>query len=187
MGPSMPVDTPIHVGDPVPVRRRMPDERRALTHHFSVGGQDGYVIVGFYADGEPGELFIRMAKEGSTVSGLMDAFATSVSLALQYGVPLSVLTGKFSHMRFEPSGWSGNPEIGFATSLVDYIFRWLSLRFLEPKSPGRASMPSAEMSHPMNATPQAADGPVCQNCGGLMARSGSCHTCITCGSTSGCG
>jgi ribonucleoside-diphosphate reductase alpha chain len=107
----------------------MPDERRALTHHFSVGGQDGYVIVGFYPDGQPGELFIRMAKEGSTVSGLMDAFATSVSLALQYGVPPKVLVGKFSHMRFEPSGWSGNPEIGFATSLVDYIFRWLSLAF----------------------------------------------------------
>jgi ribonucleoside-diphosphate reductase alpha chain len=187
MGPSMPVDTPTHVDNAVPMRRRMPDERRALTHHFFVGGQDGYLIVGFYADGQPGELFIRMAKEGSTVSGLMDAFATSVSLALQYGVPLSVLIGKFSHMRFEPSGWSGNPEIGFATSLVDYIFRWLSHRFLERKSPDSAVLHSAELSQAVNATPQVADGPVCQNCGGLMTRSGSCHTCMTCGSTSGCG
>ena len=187
MGASMPVDAPNRAEDPLPLRRRMPDERRALTHHFSVGGQDGYVIVGFYPDGQPGELFIRMAKEGSTVSGLMDAFATSVSLALQYGVPLPVLIGKFSHMRFEPSGWSGNPEIGFATSLVDYIFRWLSLLFLDHKSSGSAVLRSAELSQQVNAIPQAADGPVCQNCGGLMTRSGSCHTCMTCGSTSGCG
>jgi ribonucleoside-diphosphate reductase alpha chain len=185
----MPVDTPNRTdNDPAPVRRRMPDERRALTHHFSVGGQDGYVIVGFYPDGQPGELFIRMAKEGSTVSGLMDAFATSVSLALQYGVPLSVLIGKFSHMRFEPSGWSGNPEIGFATSVMDYIFRWLSLHFLEQQLPGSTSMPTAEISQPINTSPQVtADSPVCHSCGGLMARSGSCHTCTTCGNTSGCG
>src|SRR6266478_8414058 len=91
------------------VRRRLPDERHSLTHHFSVGGQEGYVTIGLYEDGLPGEMFIRMAKEGSTVSGLMDSFATAVSLALQYGVPLRVLCDKFSHTRFEPSGWSGNP------------------------------------------------------------------------------
>ena len=113
------------------MRRRLPDERHSLTHHFSVGGQEGYVTVGLYEDGLPGELFIRMAKEGSTVSGLMDSFATAVSLALQYGVPLRVLCDKFSHTRFEPSGWSGNPKIGYAKSLTDYLFRWLELRFLK--------------------------------------------------------
>ena len=102
-----------------------------MTHHFSVGGQEGYVTVGLYEDGLPGELFIRMAKEGSTVSGLMDSFATAVSLALQYGVPLQILCDKFSHTRFEPSGWSGNPKIGYAKSLMDYLFRWLELRFLK--------------------------------------------------------
>src|SRR5271169_6298099 len=112
------------------VRRHLPDERRALTHHFSVGGQEGYLTVGVYDDGLPGEIFITMAKEGSTVSGLMDAFATVVSLALQHGVPLKVLCGKLSHMRFEPSGWSGNPQIGYAKSIMDYLFRWLELRFL---------------------------------------------------------
>src|SRR5664279_5034690 len=112
------------------VRRHLPDERRALTHHFSIAGQEGYLTVGVYEDGLPGEIFITMAKQGSTISGLMDAFATVVSLALQYGVPLSVLCEKLSHMRFEPSGWSGNPKIGYAKSLMDYIARWLELRFL---------------------------------------------------------
>jgi ribonucleoside-diphosphate reductase alpha chain len=106
---------------PPAVRRRLPDERHSLTHHFCVGGQEGYVTVGLYEDGLPGELFIRMAKEGSTVSGLMDSFATAVSLALQYGVPLRVLCDKFSHTRFEPSGWSGNPKIGYAKSMMDYV------------------------------------------------------------------
>ena len=113
-----------------PFRRRLPDERQALTHHFSVGGQEGYLTVGLYEDGVPGEIFITMSKEGSTVSGLMDCFATSVSLALQYGVPLKVLCQKFSHTRFEPSGFSGNPQIGYAKSLMDYMFRWLALKFL---------------------------------------------------------
>ena len=109
-----------------PFRRRLPDERKALTHHFSVGGQEGYLTVGLYEDGVPGEIFITMSKEGSTVSGLMDCFATAVSLALQYGVPLKVLCAKFSHTRFEPSGFTGNPEIGYAKSLMDYIFRWIA-------------------------------------------------------------
>ena len=103
------------------IRRHLPDERRALTHHFSIAGQEGYLTVGVYEDGLPGEIFITMAKQGSTISGLMDAFATVVSLALQHGVPLRVLCEKLSHMRFEPSGWSGNPKIGYATSLIDYV------------------------------------------------------------------
>jgi ribonucleoside-diphosphate reductase alpha chain len=111
-------------------RRRLPDERQALTHHFSIAGQEGYLTVGVYEDGLPGEIFITMAKQGSTISGLMDSFATAVSLALQYGVPLEVLCGKFTHTRFEPSGWSGNPKIGYAKSIVDYIFRWLELKFI---------------------------------------------------------
>jgi ribonucleoside-diphosphate reductase alpha chain len=113
-----------------PFRRKLADERRAITHKFSVGGHEGYLTVGLYEDGLPGEIFITMAKEGSTVSGLMDSFATAVSLALQYGVPLKVLCDKFSHTRFEPSGWSSNRDIGYAKSLMDYIFRWLGLKFL---------------------------------------------------------
>ncbi len=115
---------------PKPFRRKLPDERRAITHKFSVGGHEGYLTVGLYDDGQPGEIFITMAKEGSTVSGLMDSFATAVSLALQYGVPLKVLCDKFSHSRFEPSGWTNNPEIRYAKSVMDYIFRWLAYKFL---------------------------------------------------------
>ena len=112
------------------VRRHLPDERRALTHHFSIAGQEGYLTVGVYEDGLPGEIFITMAKQGSTISGLMDSFATAISLAPQYGVPLDVLCSKFTHTRFEPSGWSGNPKIGYAKSIIDYIFRWLELKFI---------------------------------------------------------
>src|SRR5260370_25369508 len=127
-----------------PQRRRLPDERTAHTHHFSVGGQEGYLTVGWYEDGVPGEVFIKMAKEGSTVSGLMDAFATAVSLALQYDVPLKVLCEKFSHMRFEPSGWSGNPDIGYATSIMDYLFRYLRWRFLEGEKQKLFALPAPQ-------------------------------------------
>ncbi len=118
------------IPEPRPFRQKLPDERRAYTHKFSVGGHEGYITVGLYENGQPGEIFITMAKEGSTVSGLMDSFATAISLALQYGVPLKVLCDKFSHTRFEPSGWSRNADIGYAKSLMDYIFRWLALKFL---------------------------------------------------------
>jgi ribonucleoside-diphosphate reductase alpha chain len=115
---------------PRAVRHRLPEERASITHKFSIAGHEGYITVGLYPTGQPGEIFIKMAKEGSTVSGLMDAFATSISLALQHGVPLKVLCEKFAHTRFEPSGWTGNEQIGYAKSLMDYIFRWLNLRFL---------------------------------------------------------
>ncbi len=115
---------------PRAVRHRLQAERASVTHKFSIAGHEGYITVGLYPSGQPGEIFIRMAKEGSTVSGLMDAFATSISLALQHGVPLKVLCEKFAHTRFEPSGWTGNEQIGYAKSLMDYIFRWLNLRFL---------------------------------------------------------
>jgi ribonucleoside-diphosphate reductase alpha chain len=111
-------------------RHKLPDERRAITHKFSVAGHEGYVTVGLYEDGMPGEIFLTMAKEGSTISGLMDSFATAISLTLQYGVPLEALVEKFSHMRFEPAGYTKNPEIPIAKSLVDYIFRWLASKFL---------------------------------------------------------
>jgi ribonucleoside-diphosphate reductase alpha chain len=115
---------------PRAVRHRLPDERMSVTHKFDVGGHEGYIIVGLYPDGEPGEIFITMAKEGSTVSGLMDSFACAVSIALQHGVPLKLLCEKFAHTRFEPSGWSKMPDIGYAKSIMDYIFRWLQMRFL---------------------------------------------------------
>ena len=112
------------------MRHKLKEERMSVTHKFNIGGHEGYIIVGLYPNGEPGEIFIKMAKEGSTVSGLMDSFALAVSIALQHGVPLSLLCEKFAHTRFEPSGWSSNPDIGFAKSIMDYIFRWLHLRFL---------------------------------------------------------
>ena len=115
---------------PAPFRRKLPDERRSITHKFDVGGHEGYITVGLYEDGKPGEIFLRMSKEGSTVSGLMDAFATAISLTLQYGVPLEALVKKFTHMRFEPAGFTKNPEVPIAKSLVDYVFRWLGSKFL---------------------------------------------------------
>jgi ribonucleoside-diphosphate reductase alpha chain len=189
--------------EPRAVRRRLPDERRAITHKFSIAGHEGYLTVGMYEDGQPGELFIVMAKEGSVVSGLMDSFATAISLALQYGVPLQVLADKFSHTRFEPSGFTGNPEIPIAKSITDYIFRWLSLKFLP-----RADAPSIEaavekitevVSAPVKAAPppparasgkdtflNQQDAPPCHTCGAIMVRSGACYKCANCGATSGC-
>jgi ribonucleoside-diphosphate reductase alpha chain len=148
---------------PRAVRHKLPEERASITHKFNVGGHEGYITVGLYPSGEPGELFITMAKEGSTVSGLMDSFACAVSLALQHGVPLKLFCEKFAHTRFEPSGWSGNSEIGFAKSIMDYIFRWLQLRFLtgqqqmlfenlRPK-PSAASLPGSEGVGDLHSTP----------------------------------
>jgi ribonucleoside-diphosphate reductase alpha chain len=119
--------------EPKPYRRRLPAERTAITHKFDVAGHEGYITVGLYPDGTPGEIFLKMAKEGSTISGLMDTFATTVSVALQYGVPLHDLVHKFAHVRFEPSGFTSNPEIPIAKSIVDYIFRWMGSRFLPPE------------------------------------------------------
>jgi ribonucleoside-diphosphate reductase alpha chain len=113
------------------VRRKLPDERRSLTHKFSIADHDGYITVGLYENGMPGEIFIRMAKEGSTISGLMDSFATAVSVALQYGVPLKDLVNKFSHLRFEPAGFTTNRDIPMAKSLVDYIFRYMATKFMD--------------------------------------------------------
>jgi ribonucleoside-diphosphate reductase alpha chain len=175
-------------------RRRLPDERHSLTHHFCVGGQEGYITIGLYEDGTPGEMFIRMSKEGSTVSGLMDSFATAVSLALQHGVPLQVLCDKFSHTRFEPSGWSGNPKIGYAKSLMDYLFRWLELRFLkgeqgtlfEKMGVNQLQREPITAIEGLREMVGIGDAPPCVICGSLMVRNGSCYRCLECGSTSGC-
>ncbi len=196
-------------------RRRLPDERRSITHKFSIGGHEGYMTVGMYDDGAPGELFVTMAKEGSVVSGLMDNFATSISMALQYGVPMRVLCDKFSHTRFEPSGFTGNPDIPIAKSITDYIFRWLSLKFLpredaeqvqEAKrdlAPGVAPQalkkpaaqstvemvlpPVARQPAPGEATPwMQQDAPPCPTCGSITVRSGACYKCGNCGTTTGC-
>jgi len=155
-----PVPTAPAADAPRAVRRRLPDERRAITHKFSIAGHDGYLTVGMYEDGQPGEIFLVMAKEGSVVSGLMDCFATAVSLALQYGVPLPVLVDKFSHVRFEPSGFTNNPEIPIAKSIIDYIFRWLGAKFLgreAAQSIGVHVKPEAGEGAP---GPQTSNGPI---------------------------
>jgi ribonucleoside-diphosphate reductase alpha chain len=133
-------------------RHRLPDERRALTHKFSIAGHEGYLTVGMYENGQPGELFITMAKEGSTVSGLMDSFATAISLALQYGVPLQVLADKFSHTRFEPAGFTNNPNLPIAKSITDYIFRYLAQKFL-PQEGETESLMEAEAKKVAAAVP----------------------------------
>ena len=139
-----------------PHRHRLPAERAAVTHKFDINGHEGYITVGLYPDGQPGEMFVRMAKEGSTVSGLMDTFATAISLALQYGVPLRDLVNKFGHVRFEPSGFTGNPEIPIAKSIVDYIFRWLGSRFLSVDD--RAAIGIIERSAVVDQAPAGSGG-----------------------------
>jgi ribonucleoside-diphosphate reductase alpha chain len=123
-----------------PKRRKLPDERNAITHKFDIAGHEGYITVGLFDDGTPGEIFLTMAKEGSTISGFADAFAQAISYSLQYGVPLQVLVDKFSHARFEPSGMTKNPEVRFAKSIVDYIFRWMATKFLSPEAQYRAGV-----------------------------------------------
>ena len=123
-----------------PIRRKLPDERQAITHKFDIAGHEGYITVGLFEDGMPGEIFLVMAKEGSTISGFADAFAQAISYALQYGVPLQALVDKFSHVRFEPSGMTRNPDVRFAKSIVDYIFRWMASKFLSPEAQFRAGV-----------------------------------------------
>ncbi len=191
---------------PAPYRRKLPDERRSITHKFSVSGHEGYVTVGLYDDGKPGEIFIVMSKEGSTISGLMDSFATAISLTLQYGVPLEALVDKFTHMRFEPSGFTKNPEIPMAKSLVDYIFKWLGSKFMTAEEKQAIGIVSRDSSStgPIAVTEQQvaarsaiseehklafetqADAPACHECGSIMIRNGSCYRCLNCGATSGC-
>jgi ribonucleoside-diphosphate reductase alpha chain len=212
-----------------PRRRRMPRERQSITHKFSIGGHEGYITAGMYEDGTVGEIFLTdIGKEGSTLRGMMNAFATSISVGLQYGVPLETLVRKFSYMRFEPEGITQNPEIPFAKSMPDYIMRWLASRFLDADTQEELGIMTADVrakkaaqdtatsinsdtAGPTNgnggsavATPAAAAmtdtppvqpakmlglelGPACQQCGGMMQRTGSCYTCPSCGNNTGCG
>jgi ribonucleoside-diphosphate reductase alpha chain len=137
-----------------PVRRRLPDERHAITHKFDIGGHEGYITVGLFDDGSPGEIFLVMAKEGSTISGFADAFAQAVSYALQYGVPLQALVDKFSHVRFEPSGLTKNPDVRLAKSIVDYIFRWMATKFLSAEAQYQAGVNVREETAPETAEEQ---------------------------------
>src|SRR6185437_3511154 len=136
-----------------PRRERLPHTRRSLTHKFNIQGHEGYVTVGFYLDGRPGEVFITMAKEGSTIGGLMDVLGTSISIGLQYGVPLEVFVNKFAHARFEPAGFTQNPDIPIAKSVADYIFRWLGMEFIsgyrEANAPQRPIEESSEPTAPV--------------------------------------
>ena len=217
-------------GEGGPARRRMPRERNSLTHKFSLGGHEGYITAGMYDDGSVGEIFLTdIGKEGSTLRGMMNSFATAISIALQYGVPLETLVSKFAYMRFEPEGITTNPEIPFAKSMPDYIMRWLASRFLDADaqeelgiltaevrarktaediatgasggSAGPANGMAAPAAEPKPAASALTDtppvvparmvgldlGPACQQCGGMMQRTGSCYTCSSCGNNTGCG
>jgi ribonucleoside-diphosphate reductase alpha chain len=230
-------DADAEEAQPEPVRRRMPAERQSITHKFSIAGQEGYITAGKYEDGTVGEIFLTdIGKEGSTLRGMMNAFATAVSIGLQYGVPLEVLVNKFSYMRFDPEGMTKNPEIPFAKSMPDYIMRWLASRFIEDvdahedlgiltkevreRKEAQQSLFSPDTAGPTNgngngnghaapasteAVPAAAAmtdtppvvparmsreldlGPACDQCGGMMQRTGSCYTCTGCGNNTGCG
>jgi ribonucleoside-diphosphate reductase alpha chain len=219
-----------------PKRRRMPRERQSLTHKFSIGGHEGYITAGMYEDGSVGEIFLTdIGKEGSTLRGMMNSFATAISIALQYGVPLETLVRKFSYMRFEPEGMTSNPEIPFAKSMPDYIMRWLASRFLDTdlqeelgimtsevrarqaaqqaasshlgdtaapptgdqqtesngEGNGGGTAPTSALTDEPPVMPAARKGldlgPACQQCGGMMQRTGSCYTCSSCGFNTGCG
>lgn len=192
-----------------PVRKKLPDERHAITHKFDIAGHEGYITVGLYENGQPGEIFLVMAKEGSTISGFADAFAQAISYALQYGVPLQVLVDKFSHVRFEPSGMTRNQEIRFAKSIVDYVFRWLASKFLSREAQFHAGVNGRELedtgahqltltatdapapgpsavASPFSTIQNQEDAPPCSTCGAIMIRSGACYKCVNCGNTSGC-
>ena len=198
-----------------PVRRKLPDERQAITHKFDIAGHEGYITVGLFEDHSPGEIFLVMAKEGSTISGFADAFAQAVSYALQYGVPLQVLVDKFSHVRFEPSGITKNRDVRVAKSIVDYIFRWMATKFLSNEAQFHAgvnvseevvveregqqltlteteteALSNAEPAEPTVTSPFAIqndqDAPPCSTCGAIMIRNGACYKCVNCGATSGC-
>jgi ribonucleoside-diphosphate reductase alpha chain len=189
-----------------PIRKKLEDERTAVTHKFVIAGHEGYLTVGLYENGQPGEIFLRMAKEGSTVSGLMDTIATMTSISLQYGVPLRALVDKFSHTRFEPAGFTNNSSIPIAKSVMDYVFRFLGNRYLqsdpiEDEQEDRQSESPAEPQPLRSAVAggsgertqsrnqgfiNQADAPSCHSCGSIMIRSGTCYKCFNCGETSGC-
>jgi len=183
-------------------RRKLPIVRQSETHKFSIAGHEGYLTYSMFEDGSLGEIFIRMSKQGSTLAGLLDSFAIAVSIALQYGVPLRELISKFIHMRFEPMGITNNPEIPMASSIVDYIFKYLAYRFLTPEELKELGLEVHESKylkeHPQlfkdttpnikeenKESPGSLAGPPCKYCGGMTTRTGSCYTCLECGESSG--
>jgi len=188
----------------VPFRKRMPHTRQSITHKFEIAGHEGYLTVGMYEDGAPGELFITMAKEGSTVGGTMDSFGTAISLCLQYGVPIQELVKKFAHSRFEPSGFTKNPDIPMAKSIIDYIFRWLDITFPGGKAPiaGQQAAPVETEKTEAAVKPvdhkgkesrvdeqfgdYQQDAPACDLCGAITVRNGACYRCYNCGNSMGC-
>ena len=192
--------------EPQARRRKLPDTRASITHKFSVAGFDGYITVGKFEDGSPGEIFVTLGKAGSTLAGFADAFATAISFSLQHGVELRFLVDKFTHVRFEPSGFTGNPQIPIAKSIVDYVFRWMALEFLPKEDqPVTAAVGNGQdlaisADTDADAAAQAAstqaserriyvsqaDAPPCHECGSIMIRNGACYACVNCGSTSGC-
>jgi ribonucleoside-diphosphate reductase alpha chain len=196
-------------------RKKLPDERKSITHKFWINGHEGYITVGMYDDGNPGEVFIKMAKEGSTLSGVMDGFALTLSIGLQYGVPLRALVDKLINTRFEPSGFTHTPDIRIASSVLDYIARWLGGKFIsmdylklgemtggdvmagpslpangapvnDPPAPAAGSNPPSNSRAHFTARTMMASAPTCSNCGMLMTPNGSCYKCSNCGGTSGC-
>jgi len=174
-----------------PRRERLEDTRQSITHKFSIAGHEGYLCVGLYPDGRPGEIFITMAKEGSTIGGIMDSFGTSLSIALQYGVPLEVLINKFSYTRFEPMGLTKNKDIRFARSVVDYIARWLELKFMAKSDDPVADEKLSPEKHELHGQSDQfarfqSDAPSCDGCGSLTVRNGNCYLCHNCGSSMGC-
>jgi len=162
----------------------LPVERQSLTHRFEVAGHKGYVTMGFYPDGRPGEMFVTMAKEGSTISGLMDTIATTVSIALQHGVPLKTIVNKLVHTRFEPSGFTKNPAIPTAKSLPDYIFRWIGMKFLPAED--QPTNGDNGNNHYIMPDANVQSAPPCPECGTITTPSGSCYRCDNCGGTTGC-
>jgi ribonucleoside-diphosphate reductase alpha chain len=197
---------------PKATRHRLPDERPAINHKFNVGGHDGYLNVGLYKNGQPGEVFITMAKGGSTINGVMDGFAVVVSIALQHGVPLETIVSKLAHTRFEPSGWSKYPDMGYAKSILDYFARYMEKRFVRGeqmaffeaalgngKGNGNGHHPAVAAleavadeglantsAEAMSSVLEFGDSPICATCGAITVRNGSCYKCLECGSTTGC-
>jgi len=196
------------IDEVAPSRRRLPDERRSITHKFSIAGHEGYLTVGMFEDGLPGEVFLTMSKEGSAISGLVDTIATMTSMSLQYGVPLESLVKKFSHTRFEPAGFTNNKDIPIAKSVIDYVFRWLERKFMSNSMEGSGEIgalsaidfPPQDQWPLLNESEDSkqrieqevkiaqmqTDAPACHSCGTIMVRNGTCYRCLNCGETSGC-
>ncbi|MDD2480014.1 MAG: HNH endonuclease [Victivallaceae bacterium] len=168
-------------------RVRLPQTRNSLTHKFDIAGHEGYFTVGLYDNGQPGELFITISKEGSTIAGLLGVIGTLFSMAIQSGVPLNRICDKFIYSKFEPSGWTANEDIGYAHSIVDYIFRWLKMRFVDASETEEVPMPNKETVKIAIKNSEIVTGEPCKNCGGSTVPSGACWVCTQCGETTGCG